>query len=159
MCLSLGISCGKERNFKGLELGSCPWDILPTLINLRVLGVCVDELEQIETLVESIPTRFSFKFPTDCPPVGDIVVIYFELVEQSPSQLNKLTTTLVTLKNSPSPPATDLENQCRYRLLSPLTRPQCWAYNELLIASLLSAVATKDSLCHYRLSCIMMAMI
>ena len=51
----------KREKLQRLDLGSCPWDVaqdlLPTLINLRVLGVCVDELEQIETLVESIPTQ------------------------------------------------------------------------------------------------------
>ena len=51
----------KREKLQRLDLGSCPWDIaqdiLPTLINLRVLGLCLDEFEQMKTLVESIPTQ------------------------------------------------------------------------------------------------------
>ena len=53
----------KRENLRRLDLGSCPWDlvpdILPDLRNLRVLAVHIDHLSQevIKSLVESIPRQ------------------------------------------------------------------------------------------------------
>jgi len=127
--------------------------------SLNAIRDALNQADPTQQLLEIIRAH------PELPTIGDIVVIYFELVEQSPSQVNKLTATLVNLKNSteiaiatydrlgkpeqiPIALALDLE---LHELLSselvfnagPITPS-----NELLIASLLSAVATKHSLCH-----------
>lgn len=96
--------------------------------------------------------------------IRDIVIIYFDLSAQSPSQINKLTCTLVNLKNSseitvlywdryekfvPISIALALDLELHELLGSELAglnvRPIIPS-NEHLIASLLSAVAVKHSL-------------
>jgi hypothetical protein len=97
--------------------------------------------------------------------IRDIVIIYFELIEQSPSQFNKLTCTLVNLKNSSEITVTtwdrfekfvpisialalDLElHELLGSELAGLNVGPIIPSNEHLIASLLSAVAVKHSLC------------
>jgi hypothetical protein len=51
----------KREKLRRLDLGGCRWDIiqviLPHLVNLRVLAICIDEPEQIESLVKTIPKQ------------------------------------------------------------------------------------------------------
>jgi len=51
----------KREKLRRLDLGGCPWetvqDIISTLSGLRVLAVCIDDLEQIESLVGAIPRQ------------------------------------------------------------------------------------------------------
>jgi len=49
----------------------------------------------------------------ELPTIGDIVVFYLELVQQSPSQIEVLSSTLKARQSLPSPPLTDLANQYR----------------------------------------------
>ena len=115
-----------------------------------------DPTQQLVEVIRAHPER---------PTIGDIVIIYFELVEQSPSQVNKLTATLVNLKTSTEIAIATYDRLGKFVQISialaldlelhelltselafnagPITPS-----NELLIASLLSAVTTKHSLCH-----------
>ena len=100
--------------------------------------------------------------------IRDIVIIYFELVRQSPSQVNSLTRTLVNLKSSKDIPivacnrlgksvpisialALDLElHELLRSELARLSVAPITPSNEHLITSLLSAVVMKHSLCNSR---------
>lgn len=71
----------KREKLRRLDLGSCPWDIvqdiLPDLVNLRVLGVHISDLSQgmINSLVESIPTQMvAIRLSVN---VSDIPLVYF----------------------------------------------------------------------------------
>ena len=133
--------------------------------------------ESFPDAVKAIREAFNLPDPTqqllelirahpELPTVGDIVVIYLELVQQSPSQVDKLTSILANVKSSteftvaacnrlgksvpiPIALAFDLElNELFCSELAGLNDALVTPSNEHLIASLLSAVAMKYSLCH-----------
>lgn len=168
-----------EPNRSALENGG---DSKISAHNLADSGpdrTCTDAImsESFPDALDAIRDAFNLPDPTpqllelirahpELPTIGDIVVIYLELVQQSPSQIDKLTGTLVNLKSSteftiaandrlgksvPIVTALALNLELNELLSSELAHVKDASVtpsNEHLIASLLSAVAIKYSLCN-----------